>query len=198
MERSSRFISLSGLSGVSAGVCALVGAAVAQWRIGQAARANEYGFGFEYLGARAINWDLVNFLLIDAALVLVVSLAAGVFFTTRNAKHQGVKTWDATSRRLLLNLGVPLVIGGVACLALLYHGLIGLLAPATLVFYGLALINGSKYTLDDIRNLGIIEAGLGAIAMFVPGYGLWFWGLGFGVLHIVYGVVMYFKYERNP
>jgi hypothetical protein len=69
-------------------------------------------------------------------------------------------------------------------------------APATLVFYGLALVNGSKYTLNDIRNIGYLEAGLGVVSMFVPGYGLWFWALGFGVLHIVYGVTMYYKYER--
>jgi hypothetical protein len=44
--------------------------------------------------------------------------------------------------------------------------------------------------------LGICEIGLGLIASIYMGYGLLFWAVGFGVLHIIYGIVMYMKYER--
>ena len=91
---------------------------------------------------------------------------------------------------------IPLITGGLFCLALLYHGLAGLVAPATLVFYGLALVNASKYTLHDIRNVGYCEIVLGLASLFFLGYGLEVWVIGFGILHIIYGSLMYWKYER--
>jgi hypothetical protein len=191
MERSSRFISLSGLSGVISGVIALAGAAAAHVKL------NSFMDNYRMMDDQDFQ-DIIVFLLADAAVVLFLSLAAGTFFTMRNSKRKGIKTWDATAQRLLINLAIPLVTGGLFCLVLLYHGLIGLVAPATLVFYGLALINASKYTLNDIRYLGCCEIVLGLLASFYMGYGLYFWAFGFGVLHIVYGAVMYFKYERNP
>jgi uncharacterized membrane protein HdeD (DUF308 family) len=71
------------------------------------------------------------------------------------------------------------------------------LAPsATLVFYGLALINASKYTVRDVFYLGICEIVLGVLSMFLTGFTLLFWALGFGILHILYGTIMYFKYDK--
>jgi hypothetical protein len=142
---------------------------------------------------------LTNFIIfsfVDAFVVLVLALFFGVFFTTRNARKKGLPFWDATVKRMLINLFIPLVAGGVFCLILLYHHLVFLIAPSTLLFYGLALINASKFTLTDIRYLGISEIILGLIAMVFVGYGLIFWAIGFGVLHIVYGLAMYIKYER--
>jgi len=97
---------------------------------------------------------------------------------------------------LMINVSTPLICGGAFCGILFYYGVIGLLAPASLIFYGLALVNGSNYTLRDIRNLGYAEIILGFICAFNIGLGLLFWAMGFGVLHIVYGIVMYYKYDR--
>ncbi|MFL5763078.1 MAG: hypothetical protein ACJ77K_03990 [Bacteroidia bacterium] len=188
MERSSRCISLSGLSGVFAGVFALVGAYLAKVKIYEL---NDYMRGTD---------DLYNgliYLLADAATVLIASLLVGTLLTVRNSRRKGVAVWDSTARRLLINLAIPLATGGLFCLILLYHGDIGMVAPATLIFYGLALINASKYTFNDIRYLGVCEIILGLAASLYIGYGLLFWAIGFGVLHIVYGTVMYFKYERK-
>lgn len=195
MERSSRFISLSGLSGVFAGVFALIGAAAAYYHF-------NLGFGepayYEYSrtagGAR--NVDFYFFFFADALLVLGASLIAGVVLTTRKARKKGLPIWDKTAKRLLINMFIPLVSGGLFCLILLKHDIIGLVAPATLIFYGLALINASKYTLNDIRYLGICEITLGLMASLFIGYGLLFWAIGFGVLHIIYGTAMYLKYEK--
>ena len=123
-------------------------------------------------------------------------MISGIYFTTRKAKRKGQKIWDKTSQRLLLNLAIPLVVGGIYCLQLIRSGNLGLVAPTTLIFYGLALINASKYTLSDIRYLGFSEILLGLIGLIFIGNGLELWALGFGVLHIVYGIVMYVKYER--
>lgn len=196
MERSSRFISLSGLSGVAAGSFALLGAAAIFYyfdllpfdgRRYYAATTQSLPFGLSPLG----------FLVFDAVAVMVLALTGGIFFTTRKARRKGQTIWNKTSLRLLFNMAIPLVAGGIFCLGLMYHHQFGLVAPATLVFYGLACINGSKYTLDDIRYLGITEVLLGLLAMFYIGYGLEFWAIGFGVMHILYGTYMYYKYERE-
>lgn len=194
MERSSRFISLSGLSGVGAGVAALLGAGIAYAYL---QTAPGRGFAGEILLREGYaNWgmDYQYFFPLLAGIVLVLALASGIFFTSRKARREGMPIWDALTRRLLVALFLPLITGGIFCLALAYHGLIGLVAPATLVFYGLALLNASKYTLSDIRYLGLSEIALGLIGSFLIGYGLDLWALGFGLLHIVYGLAMYRKY----
>lgn len=197
MERSSRFISLSGLSGVAAGICALIGAAAVFIYLDITPFSHRKLY---YVTAESVEkWGMgyLKFFFLDAALVLIFAISFGIFFTTRKAKRKGQKIWDKLSQRLLINLLIPLVAGGIFCLALLKHGLFGLVAPATLIFYGLALVNASKYTLTDIHYLGLLEILLGLIAVFNIGYGLEFWAIGFGVLHIIYGLMMYFKYETE-
>lgn len=198
MERSSRFISLSGLSGVAAGIFAIMGAAAAYFYLKFHAYSSSSRPYYEY--AYTENGDpdtqFYLFFLVDAILVLLASLTTVFILTTRRAKQKGHSIWDPIAKRLLINLMIPLVAGGLFCLILMYHGLIALIAPTTLIFYGLALLNASKYTLDDIRYLGICEIGLGLISSMYIGYGLIFWAVGFGVLHIVYGMLMYNKYEK--
>lgn len=190
MEQSSRFISLSGLSGIFAGSYALIGAFVAHHLVtgsSFSAESNSYLYG---------GYNLKMLLYIDAAVVFVLAIVSGIYFTTRKAGRQGLKTWDNTSRRMLLNLAIPLATGGAFCLILLSRGMVSMVAASALVFYGLSLVNASKYTFRDIRFLGFIEIALGLTAGIVPGGSIVFMALGFGVFHIVYGVVMYIKYEK--
>lgn len=187
MNRSSRFLSLSGLSGIFAGVFALIGAGVA-WFYLFAIDDDLYG--------RFIPTRFYTFFFLDAGLVLFFSLLAGWYFSNRRAKKAGVPLLDETAMRMLANLFIPLATGGLFCIALLYYNVIGLIAPATLIFYGLALLNASKYTIKDIRFLGICEILLGLIGTAFIAHGLIIWAIGFGVLHIVYGIVLYYKYER--
>jgi hypothetical protein len=198
MERSSRFISLSGLSGVAAGMFALLGAAMVYIYLGLTPFAHKKMY---YVVAESVDkWgmDYMTFFFLDAAIVLFLALLSGLFFSFRNAKRRGEKiAWDALSRRLLISMALPLIAGGIFCLGLIYHNVFGLVAPATLIFYGLACINASKYTLKDIGNLGMLEVALGLISLFNIGYGLEFWAIGFGLLHIIYGILMYYKYERT-
>jgi hypothetical protein len=170
MERSVKFISLSGLAGVLAGVIALLSATYAYKML--------YPDGEFYDASRVeISADTkIKFILLGLA-TLVVSIAI------------------ATSKRLVINLAVPLGAGGAFVLALMWHGFVGHVAPACLIFYGLALVNASQNLYDEIRYLGYCELILGILAAFVVGYGLVFWAIGFGVLHIVYGVLMYRKYD---
>ena len=144
------------------------------------------------------KWGLkfYEFFALDGGIVLLLALAAGIFFTTRKAVKKGHKVWDKLTLRLLINLCIPLATGAVFCLALLKYEMFGLIAPTSLIFYGLSLINGSKYTLNDIRYLGITEIVLGMIGLFNIGYGLEIWAIGFGLMHIIYGTFMWMKYEK--
>ncbi|WP_113635927.1 hypothetical protein [Nubsella zeaxanthinifaciens] len=192
MNRSSKFISLSGLSGIFAGLTALVGAYFAHEALKTYA-ASGYGYGVD--ADLSIEFELLKI----GVLVLFTALVGGAFFTYRQSRKKNLPIWDSTAKNLLINLAIPLISGGVFVIALLFthNNALSLIPSSTLIFYGLALINASKYTYSDIRFLGICEIILGLIAMFNVGLSLYFWAIGFGVLHIFYGCIMYFKYEKG-
>jgi hypothetical protein len=133
---------------------------------------------------------------ITAILILVLAVITAVYFSYKNAGKRGEKLWNATSRRLLANMAVPLVAGGILVLILLSKGFIGYMAPFTLIFYGLALYNASKFTFEAVKFLGLIQISLGLLGSYFVSYGLLFWALGFGVAHIVYGIYIYYRYEK--
>jgi fumarate reductase subunit D len=189
MERSVKFISLSGLSGILAGIYALIGAALAYYQIysGEVVRTVEY-----YQGHIPVVANLIYIALV----VLVASLLTGLWFSHRKAKRVGTKIWNAISKRLLINLSVPLVVGGIFILFQLMRGHYSLVASSALIFYGLALINSSSNLYEEMRYLGYCELIVGLVAAAWPGYGLYFWAIGFGLLHILYGSMMYHKYDR--
>ncbi len=198
MDRSTRFLSLSGLSGVIAGSIALLGALVAQRYMHAQPVISDDPLTYSTRGAVVPSyWEHIFILGGIAVAVLVLALTGAAWFTWRRSKLTGQGLWDRSAQRLLVNLMIPLFAGGIFCIALLMYGLPGLVPAATLVFYGLALLNASKYTLEEIRWLGLCELFLGLVAAFWIGAGLMFWALGFGVLHIFYGAVMYMRYERK-
>ncbi len=193
MERSARFLSLSGWSGVWAGFVALVGAIIAnvqlkQYYIAYNARASFQGSDF---------MTLRNNLVFLAIGVFLLALAGGIYFTYRNNKPTGQPIWNHASRKMVIHLLIPMAAGAFMVCAFLWKGDWAYVAPTCLIFYGLALINASKYTLSDIKYLGLTEAILGVIGLFIlPHYGLYLWAFGFGILHIVYGMIMWRKYKQ--
>lgn len=190
MERSTKFISLSGLSGVSAGLIALIGSYVAYLKM----NSGEISSGKPIL---YMTESTSKELFILGLAILVLALIFGSLFTLIKAKKKSNLVWNSTSKKLLINMTIPLISGGIFCLALMQNGFYGLVAPATLIFYGLGCINASHYTLSDIRYLGLLNLALGLVNLFFIGYGLLFWAMGFGVLHIVYGTMMYVKYDMK-
>lgn len=186
MSQSSQFISLSGLSGVLAGIYAIVGAIYANDLI--LSHKDMYN---------TIESDTFKKIMVIALIVLAASLLTAYIMTVRKAKKMGENVWNSSSKRLLINFLIPLVTGGIFALLLLRHGHYGLVAPITLLFYGLACLNASKYTLRDVRYLGITEIILGLLAVEFSGFGLYFWAIGFGLCHIIYGGMMHFKYDRK-
>ncbi len=184
MERSSKFLSLSGWAGIMAGIYALAGAWIAY---------SLFGFHPDEIFYTSPNLASVVLLAIG---ILILALASAIFDSRRKAKKRDEKAWNATSRRLLASMAVPLFAGGILILVFLSKGLIGLIAPLTLLFYGLALYNAGNYTIREVRLMGVVQICLGLLNSWFIGYGLLIWVLGFGVVHIVYGIYMHFKYER--
>ena len=186
MNKSSRFISLSGLSGILAGIYAIIGATIAYWLVTTSQR-----------GYLILDGEIFRICVFILLMVAIFSIVTAIILTTRKAKKNGVKIWDATSKRLVVNFLIPLVVGGLYILIILGQEKYGQTGGLMLIFYGLALVNASKYSIGDIRYLGYIEIVLGLLGALYPGYGFWFWVLGFGVMHIIYGTWMHFKYDRK-
>ncbi|GAA4100677.1 hypothetical protein [Mucilaginibacter panaciglaebae] len=192
MERSTKFISLSGLSGILAGIYALIGAGVAYILIPNYST-NSLGDDV-YENVNRLGLDLILFGV--AIAVLVLSIVTAILLSSAKARRNHQSVWNQSSRALA-NAGLlPLLVGGCFAFILYVQHHYGIIAPACLVFYGLALVAASKFTYGDVKWLGLLEIVLGLLSLMQPGYGLYFWALGFGVLHILYGTIMYFKYDR--
>jgi len=186
MNKSSRFISLSGLSGILAGIYALIGAAFAYWLVSNSGR--------EYL---ILDGTVFRLIILDLIIITLLSIGTAIFLTTKKAKKNNEKIWDSLTKRLLTSFIVPLLAGGIYIIIILSNQKYGQTGALMLLFYGLALLNASKYTLGDIKYLGYTQIVLGLISALYPGYGFWFWVIGFGFMHIIYGAIMYFKYDKK-
>jgi len=211
MERSSKFISLSGLSGILAGIYALIGAGVGYKLIddywGNAYLylngVKTYVTSFPSFNRYMISDSLVWKLFATAAIVLLASIITALILSNRQAKKKNQPMWGSVSRLLMFHMAVPLLAGGALIIILVFfkignlpHTYYGLVAPISLIFYGISLVSASNFTFGEVKYLGICEIILGLIAACLPGHGLLFWALGFGVLHIVYGARIYFKYDK--
>ncbi len=194
MERSSRFLSLSGYSGIFAGVFAIFGGLIAyrqfyhsQFLIGE---------DISHIPDQLAK-SIIQFLVIDGAAVLLLALVFSVFFSTMKAKKLGLPLWDLTTERVLLNLSIPLIAGGLFIAVLMQYKLLYFLPPVSILFYGMALMNAGNYTLSEVRYLGIAEIITGILNLLFLKYGLYFWIFGFGILHIIYGILMQIKYDKK-
>jgi hypothetical protein len=194
MEESSRFLSLSGLSGIFAGLFALAGASVAYFGIlkNGTIRYDEYLRDLPIKEAGIFS----NRLIADALVVLLLSLGISLYFSIRKSKRTALQIWTPVSKRMLINLLIPLISGGIFIIGLLIYNSPGLIVPGMLLFYGLALVNAGKFTFNEVFYLGLLEIITGLIAVFLPDLGIYFWAFGFGILHIIYGLIMLGKYER--
>lgn len=190
MEKSAKFISFTGLSGVLAGIFALAGSAYAYTILYYPYP--PFGFRFYSLDDKFSIASLV----ITALVVLFLSLTTGYYLGTRKAKKLGLNIWNKSSQLFLINILIPLIAGGLFTVILVSRGYYMIIASSCLIFYGLALINGSQFTFREIRYLGFLEIGLGLLSALLPGFGLIFWAIGFGGLHIAYGLVMHYRYDK--
>lgn len=190
MERSTRFISLSGLSGVLAGIYAIIGAGIAWYWI--YFPSTKWGSPADELSDSELIWRI----LILGLIVLMLALISSWSMSKKKSKKASQKFWTSASKRFGQALFIPVLFGGLFSFALVHEHTFQLIPAAMLGFYGLGLISASHFTLGEIKKLGFTQLIFGALAAFFPQFGLLFWAGGFGILHIVYGSMMYFKYER--
>ncbi len=196
MERSSKFMSLSGLSGIAAGVTALISGTIAWFYLGSTWN-HEQALNFNLFNPNPAANEQIIFLLSLGVVTILIALIFAYYFTRRNAKKKNLPIWDKTAKLVTFNMGIPLVTGGLFILAIVFKfGMYGLIAPTMLIFYGLALVNASKYTVSHTHWLGLAEIITGLLALVFYGYGLLFWLIGFGLFHIIYGIALYNRYER--
>lgn len=193
MERSSKFLSLSGLSGISAGIIALLGAATAFYLLDFGNI--KYDEHFYLLPPYSDNNTLLKLFLLGL-ITLISALGSGIYFSWQKAKKHNLPFNKRITKLLLINLLIPLITGGILCVIMFLRHDVSWLASITLIFYGLSLVNASKYTLNEIQYLGVSEILLGLLAAIFVDYGLLFWSVGFGVLHIIYGIIAYLRYEK--
>lgn len=191
MERSSKFISLSGWAGIFAGIYALIGVYVAITYL----HFNPQSLYLDKEEAQNTSSDVLPVVLL-ALVIFILAIATAIYFTRQRAKKKEELLWTPAARRLMAEVSLPLVIGGVLLLICLSKGLVGFLAPLSLLFYGIALFTISKFTYVEVRVLGLIEIVLGLAGAYFVNWGILFWAVGFGVVHIVYGIYVYFKYEK--
>ncbi|MBA4304972.1 MAG: hypothetical protein C0424_12155 [Sphingobacteriaceae bacterium] len=191
MQRSSKFLSLSGWSGVMAGIYGLLAAYIAVFRL-----------DFDPIVLQAIgftDWEAfaeLRGMMVLAALLLVLSIGTAAWMARRKANKQGEVVWTAASRRLLADLAVPLLTGGMLLLAFTWLGAFSLLLPISLLFYGITLYQAGPVTYTALRILGLLNLALGFLALLLPEHAMLFWAAGFGLLHIVYGLFIHFRYEK--
>lgn len=190
MEKRTKFISLSGLSGILAGIYALIGAYLAY-------RTIYFADKTVYEAYRNGEWspEIIQLLVIGFSVLILASLT-GLVLSMRKAKKLGQDFWNPSAMRMISSFLVPLTAGGIFVMILIWRGQVAYVAPALLLFYGVAVYTAGNFTFSDVKTLGIMEIILGLLAAIYPGKGLLFWTIGFGGLHILYGAIMYFKYER--
>lgn len=191
MERSSKFISLSGWAGIFAGTYALISAYIGVYLL------NFNPTSYQY----SLSKDSPQLFHIPVILLLIVALLnlsviTAVYFTFRKSKQQSLPLWNTTSKLLLEHISMPLVIGAILSILFYLNGFIGLIAPITLLFYGLSLHSASKFTYNEIKYLGGVQLLCGLLAIYWIEYSMLLWSIGFGWAHIIYGAFMYQKYER--
>ena len=183
MERSSKFKAVSGLSIVIVGVLASLATAYIHF----------------VLGNYKINTPskLRTTVIVAIALLVVAFLTVFVMAFFKAKRHHLRFALDQNMKKLLVNFMIPLLAGGLFCFALLKLQHYGLTSSVMLIFYGMALINSGHFTYPALRYLGYAELALGLVDCFIANYALLTWFIGFGVFHIVFGIVFMLKYERS-
>lgn len=196
MEKSSRFISLSGWSGVAAGTAALIGAILAYPYVNMG-RQETLGEVYPNKGYDSVMAYLFHPLSYIAIGTFLTAMISAFIFTYIKSQKQKINIWGSMSRKVAFHFLVPFGAGTLFITYLITRSDFIYIAPLSLIIYGISLFSVYKFTIKETLYLAlsIILLGLGNLVL--PGYSFIFWTLGFGVSHIIYGVYMWNKYDRK-
>jgi hypothetical protein len=160
------------------------------------------GLGFAIVGVSAIVTGSLTATM-DAALPRVATWAADAAFsvvvgfitTALKARKAGQPLWSGPVRKFSLGFAPAIVAGAVLTLELLARGEYGLLPALWLLLYGAGLAAGGAFSVSIVPVMGAAFMTLGAVAVLSPDeWGRWYMIGGFGVLHLVFGVVLMRRY----
>lgn len=171
MERATAFTAVPGWGGVGMGVLALAAAVMAHTRL----TPQEWLF----------TW----------LCTAVAGLALGGWAMTRKARRAGTQVFSYSGRRFVLSYLPPLAVGALLTAALVRAGALWALPGSWLLLYGTGVVTGGAFSVRVVPLMGLCFMALGAIALFAPPH----WGtplmaIGFGGLHILFGIVIARKY----
>jgi hypothetical protein len=168
MARASAFTAVPGWGGVAMGVSAIVTAAISG------------------PPDNSVRWAMTWFA--EAAIAVAIALVA----INRKAARTGVPLWTAApARRFALAFVPPLVSGMVLTPVFATLGLMARLPGCWLLLYGTAVATGGAFSVKVVPVMGLCFMALGIIAFAAPAdIGHWLLAIGFGGLHIVFGIVI--------
>ena len=171
MERASAFTSIPGWGGVAVGVTAVIAAII---------------------GNGAQTWR--QWLLIWLGEAVIAALIAFVTMV-RKARKANVSFTGGPARRFFVSYLAPVVAGGILTLLLTQRGFFAALAPMWLLLYGVSFVSSGAYSIPVVPVMGVCYMLLGIAACFF-GFAIQnaLMGVGFGGLHLVFGVVIARRY----
>lgn len=149
------------------------------------------GMGLSALGAAWIAHQqptVERWLLTWVAEGWLAFAIGGVAMVRKSAVGETPLT-SRSGRRFLLAYAPPILAGAVLTLALYRAGMTGLLPGLWLLLYGAAVMTGGAMSVPVVPVMGSCFLVLGAVTLFLPASaGDISMALGFGLLHIGFGV----------
>lgn len=171
MERASSFTAVPGWGAVGIGAVGTAAAIAA------------------HLQASFGRWLAVWF----AAMVL--GLALGVWSIVRKASRASIPLLSGPGRRFALNFAPPVIVGGILTVVL-YRAHLEAAIPGTwLLLYGTGIVAAGAFSVPVVPVQGVCFMLLGGVALFAPPvWRDWFMALGFGGLHLLFGIIIARRY----
>ncbi|MBC7797651.1 MAG: hypothetical protein H7Z37_12330 [Pyrinomonadaceae bacterium] len=156
------------------------------------------GYGGALMGATAIGAAIIasqqtstKYWLITWLAEAVLALAIGVLAMWQKAKIIDAKLFSTPTRKFALGFAPPIFAGIALTIVFYKHNLNDLLPTVWLLIYGAAVMTGGMFSVKPIPIMGAMILSLGVIsAISPPEYGNILMALGFGVLQIIFGVII--------
>jgi hypothetical protein len=171
MERAGSFTAVPGWGGCIIGLTAIAAAFVA---------------------ARQPNMDrwLITWLMEG-----MVAVGIGAIAMKIKSESAGQALSSEPARRFVLSFAPPLLAGALLGSVLYRSNLIGALPGTWLLLYGTGVVTGGAFSVRVVPLMGLCFMGLGAAALFLPlPLANALLGIGFGVLHVVFGIIIARRY----
>ena len=160
------------------------------------------GYGGALMGATAIgaaiiahNQPTIRYWLITWLVEAVLAFCIGMLAMWQKAKNAGESLVSAPSRKFAFAFAPPIIAAVILTALLYFRSLFAFMPTVWLTLYGTAVVTGGAYSVKIVPIVGWIFIALGLISVFVDTrYGNLLMALGFGVIQVVFGLVVARKF----